>query len=185
MASVLLWPLHWNYDPCGQEGRVAGSAITVFPWLGAPPHMHFDGVTGESAVCEGLGAWAAGITGLLGSSLQGRGIEGLAHRPGEDCCYHAVLTHCLPGVAVEPEGRCSSCVAHLSPVPYPTSFICFGPSGLPGLFPQLRETSGLCHAAPSQSCNLESLSSHQLGPSQDSIHFPSLRDPCPAVSRIW
>ena len=85
---------------------MAGSAITVFPWLSAPPHVHFDGITGESAVCEGLGAWAAGITGLLGSSLQGRGIEGLAHPPGEDCCYHAVLTHCLPGVAVGPEGRC-------------------------------------------------------------------------------
>ena len=74
----------------------------------------------------------------------------------------------------------SSCVAHFSPIPYAMSFIHFGPSGLPGMFPQLRETSGLCHAAPSRSCNLESLSRHQLGPPQDSIHFPSLRDPCPA-----
>lgn len=66
---------------------------------------------------------------------------------------------------------------------YPRSFNHFGLFGLPGLFPQLRETSGLCCGAPFLSCNLESLSKHQLGPSQDSIHLFSFSQgslPCTA-----
>lgn len=49
------------------------------------------------------------------------------------------------------------------------------------LWPPWTPRSGLCHGAPSQGCNLESLSRHQLRPSQDSIRFPSLRDHCPAL----
>lgn len=61
---------------------------------------------GELAVCEGLGAWPAAITGLRGSPPgHGWGLRGL-HMLLERTAVIAVLTHCLPGVAVEPEGRC-------------------------------------------------------------------------------
>lgn len=71
---------------------------------------------------------------------------------------------------------CSSPLSHTLPYELHP----FWPLWTPRSVSQLREISGLCHAAPSRSCNLESLSRHQLGPLQDSIHFPSLRDPCPA-----
>lgn len=74
----------------------------------------------------------------------------------------------------------------------PMSFNHFCLSGLAGLFPELKDISGLCCSAPFLRCNLESLSRHQLGQSQASTHLFSYSQGslpctvwCPVSGNCW